>query len=66
MLTAPGRAHPAGGNDLPSPADKPIFTRQQIAAFYRAVREQQFAGREADKAAIEQAIFLAQTEGRIR
>lgn len=64
-LTAPGRAHPAGG-DQPLPADKPIFTRAQIAAFYRAVRENQFVGREADKNTTEQAIFAAQRDGRVR
>ncbi len=64
-LTAPGRAHPAGGEQA-TPDDKPIFTRQQIAAFYTAVRQGQFSGREADKAATERAIFLAQNEGRVR
>lgn len=64
-LTAPGRAHPAGG-DTPQPVDKPIFTRQQIAGFYREVREGRYAGREADKNATEQAIFAAQREGRVR
>lgn len=64
-LTAPGRAHPAGG-DQPLPVDKPIFTRAQITAFYRQVREGYFNGREADKQATEKAIFAAQNEGRIR
>lgn len=64
-LTAPGRAKPAGG-ETPQPVDKPIFTRAQIRAFYDAVRQGQFNGREADKNATEQAIFVAQREGRVR
>lgn len=64
-LTAPGRAHPAGGEQS-LPVDKPVFTRSQIAAFYSAVRQGQFAGRENDKNVTEQAIFLAQREGRVR
>jgi hypothetical protein len=65
-LTAPGRAHPAGGNDAQLPVEKPIFTRNQIAEFYRHVREGRYAGRDADKNATEQAIFAAQREGRVR
>lgn len=64
-LTAPGRAHPASG-DQPLPVDKPIFTRNQIAGFYREVREGKYAGRDQDKNVTEQAIFLAQREGRVR
>ncbi len=64
-LVAPGRAKPASGNE-PTPVDKPIFTRNQIAAFYRAVREGHFAGRDQEKNTTEQAIFLAQREGRVR
>ena len=66
-LAAPGRARPAGGNDAPNvPADKPVFTRSQISAFYDDVRRGVYAGRDAEKAAQERAIFAAQNEGRIR
>ena len=64
-LTAPGRAKPAPG-DTPMPADKPIFTRQQISTFYADVRRGAYAGRDAEKDATEQAIFAAQREGRVR
>jgi hypothetical protein len=67
MLTAPGRAKPATGDNAPgAPSEKPIFTRNQIQAFYSAVRQGVYAGREPEKAATEQAIFLAQKEGRVR
>ena len=66
-LASPGRARPAGGNDTPNvPADKPIFTRKQVSAFYDEVRRGSYAGRDADKAAQERAIFDAQRDGRIR
>jgi hypothetical protein len=64
-LAAPGRARPAGG-DTNMPADKPTYTRQQIANFYADVRRNAFAGREADKSRIEQDIYMAQREGRVR
>ena len=66
-LAAPGRAKPATGADSTSaPADKPILTRQQIAAFYDQVRKGAYAGRDADKARDEAIIFAAQREGRTR
>jgi hypothetical protein len=64
-LTAPGRAKPAPG-ELPASADKPIYTRQQIAAFYADVRRGVYNGRPADKDAQERSIFQAQLEGRVR
>lgn len=64
-LAAPGRAKPASG-DSHVPAQKPIYNRTQIAEFYRDVRQGRYAGREADKAKEEAAIFLAQREGRVR
>jgi hypothetical protein len=66
MLAAPGRVRPAPGDTPGAPVEKPIFTRNQIAAFYTAVRQGLYAGREPEKAAAEQAIFLAQKEGRVR
>lgn len=65
-LTAPGRAKPATGDTLPSSADKPIFTRAQISAFYSKPVRDSYIGREQDRARDEQAIFAAQREGRVR
>jgi hypothetical protein len=65
-LAAPGRARPASGESPASPADKPIYTRAQIATFYNQVRAGYYAGRETDKARLEQSIFTAQAEGRVR
>lgn len=65
MLAAPGRAHPAGG-DTQLPVEKPVYSRAQIAAFYNAVRAGSYVGREQEKATLEQSIFLAQREGRVR
>jgi hypothetical protein len=64
-LAAPGRAKPASG-DTPGPADKPTFTRTQISKFYSDVRKGIYAGREADKNAMEKQIFAAQNDGRVR
>ena len=64
VLAAPGKAKPAGG-DTAVPADKPSFTRAQIARFYATVRAGGFAGREVEKDRQEREIFSAQNEGRI-
>lgn len=64
-LAAPGRARPAA-QDTGRPAEKPVFTRSQIAGFYADVRKGVYAGRETEKSALETAIFAAQNEGRIR
>jgi hypothetical protein len=66
VLAAPGRARPASGESPASPADKPIYTRAQIKTFYDQVRAGYYAGRETDKARLEQSIFSAQAEGRVR
>lgn len=63
-LAAPGRAKTAA--PAPAPAEKPIFTRAQIAAFYADVNQGKYRGRDADKNKAEAAIFAAQREGRIR
>lgn len=65
-LAAPGRAKPATGGSASGSAEKPVFTRAQISEFYVNVRKGQYAGREADKARDEAAIFAAQREGRVR
>lgn len=63
-LAAPGRARsaPASG----AAVEKPIYSHAQIAQFYRDSAAGAFAGREAEKAAIEADIFAAQREGRVR
>jgi hypothetical protein len=63
-LAAPGRAKSAAGNA--APAEKPIFTRANIAAFYADVAAGKYRGREAEKGKVEAQIFDAQREGRIR
>jgi hypothetical protein len=65
-LAAPGRAKPATGSPTGVPADKPIITRAQIAAFYDQVRKGVYAGRDADRTTDEAIIFAAQREGRVR
>jgi len=65
-LAAPGRAKPATGDNPANAADKPVFTRAQIAAFYSDVRKGVYNGRDADKQRDEAAIFAAQREGRVR
>jgi hypothetical protein len=63
-LAAPGRAKTAATG--PVPAEKPVFTRAQIATFYANVAAGKYRGRDADKVATEKQIFSAQAEGRIR
>lgn len=63
-LAAPGRAKTAASTS--GPAEKPIFTRAQIASFYADVAAGKFRGRDADKAKLEAQIFDAGREGRIR
>lgn len=63
-LAAPGRAKTAAGNS--APAEKPIFTRAQIASFYADVANGKYRGKDGDKNKLEALIFEAQREGRIR
>jgi hypothetical protein len=60
-LAAPGRAHSAGG----TPAEKPVYTTVEITRFYTDVASGKWRGREAQQAAIDADIILAQREGRI-
>lgn len=62
-FAAPGRAKTAAAT---APAEKPIFTRAQIAQFYAASAAGKYRGREAEKDRIESQIFEAEREGRIR
>jgi hypothetical protein len=62
-FAAPGRAKTAAA---PAPAEKPFFTRAQIAKFYADIQKGEYAGRDAKRQEIEIAIFEAQRDGRIR
>lgn len=61
-LAAPGSARSAAG--VP-PAEKPMYSPQQITQFYVDVANGKYRGREAEKAKIEADIHMAQFEGRI-
>lgn len=63
-FAAPGRAKTAAASG--APAEKPIFTRAQIAKFYAESAAGKFRGKEAEKDRIEAQIFEAEREGRIR
>ena len=63
-LAAPGRAKTAAAS--PAPAEKPIITRAQVAAFYADVAAGKYRGRDDAKNKAETEIFAAQREGRIR
>ncbi len=63
-LAAPGRARtPAQTN---APAEKQIITTDDVTAFYAAKRRGEYAGREEEFNALEQELFKAQREGRVR
>lgn len=61
-LAAPGSARSAAGAP---PAEKPVYTPQQITQFYADVAQGRYRGREVEKARIEADIHTAQFEGRI-
>lgn len=63
-FAAPGRAKTAAASG--APAEKPIFTRAEIAKFYADSAAGRYRGKEAEKDRIEQQIFDAEREGRIR
>lgn len=64
QFAAPGRAKTAAASG--APAEKPIFTRAQIAKFYAESAAGKFRGKEAEKDRLEAQIFEAEREGRIR
>jgi len=64
-LAAPGRARTAAGGSS-VPADKPVFTRQQIADFYSPAVRKSYEGRETERRQHEEQLYAAQREGRIR
>lgn len=63
QYAAPGRAKSAAVNP---PAEKPVYTTAQIAGFYADLRTGKYRGREAEAHRLEQDIFAAQREGRVR
>lgn len=63
-LAAPGRSN--GPVPVGAPAEKRVWTHNDITAFYRDVNKGVYAERPADKLRLEQDIFLATREGRIR
>lgn len=63
-LAAPGRARMSAQPN--APAEKQIITTADVNAFYDAVRRGMYVGREAEKQALEQELFQAQREGRVR
>lgn len=56
---------PGGGGIPPNPTQVKIWTRAEIAQFYREMREGVYRGKEAEAAALEKDIFAAQREGRV-
>ncbi len=63
-LAAPGRAKSAAGDR--APAEKPVFTRAQIAKFYADSAAGKYLGKDAEKDRLERQIIEATREGRIR
>jgi len=62
-LAAPGKAK-SGQSNLPP--EKPIYTRADIASFYKDKTLGHFAGREQEAAELERSIIEAGREGRVR
>lgn len=63
-LAAPGRARQSAAPEPPT--EKQIITTADIKAFYDRKRSGHYVGREAEFHALEQELFLAQREGRVR
>lgn len=63
-LAAPGRAKSAAATS--APAEKPIFTRAQIAKFYADATAGKYRGKDAERDRLEMQIFEAERDGRIR
>jgi uncharacterized protein YdhG (YjbR/CyaY superfamily) len=63
-FAAPGRAKTSATTQVP--AEKPIITRAQISQFYADSAAGRYRGRETEKAQLEEMIFAAEREGRIR
>lgn len=66
-LAAPGRAKPpSGGSNATSTAEKPVITRAQISRFYNDSRRGVYEGRIEEYNRLQEMIFAAQREGRVR
>lgn len=65
-LAAPGRARPASSDPSHAPAEKPFYTRANIAANYASKRRGLWAGRETEWAALEADMIAAGNEQRVR
>lgn len=65
-LAAPGRAVGTGSPQGGAPAEKRLWTNDQIARFYRDRMHGVYEGREAEARALELDILAAAGEGRIR
>jgi len=63
MQVAPGRA--SASSPTPSPRAEKTYTREAIASFFRDKLQGKYKGREAEAAATERDIFMAQREGRV-
>jgi hypothetical protein len=63
-LAAPGRARTPAATT--PPVEKQIITTADVNAFYDAKRRGAYNGRETEFAQLEQELFLAQREGRVR
>lgn len=63
-MAAPGRARTSAQPN--APAEKQIITTADVEHFYAAVRKGMYVGREAEKKALEEELFAAQREGRVR
>lgn len=64
-LAAPGRARQSGSSSN-APAEKRILTRAQVSQFYRDITAGAYAGRDAAKLAMENEIFQAMNDGRLK
>jgi hypothetical protein len=63
-FAAPGRARSSAASA--APVEKPVITRAQISQFYAESAAGKWRGREAEKVRLEEMIFEAEREGRIR
>lgn len=64
-LAAPGRARQPG-SATPTPVEKRTLTRAQVTQFYRDITDGAYAGRDAAKIAMENEIFQAVKDGRLK
>lgn len=66
-LAAPGRAKASASTPpVSDPDEKEIITRAQVTEFYRLLNSGHYRGREAEAKGLEERIFAANRDGRIR